>query len=262
MTRIVAMTREVSPAIVDCELTHLSREPIDLERARAQHAAYEACLRALGCQVIRLPVELDLPDAVFVEDAAVVLDELAVITRPGAASRRAETASVAAALAPYRRLSFIGAPGTLDGGDVLVVDRRVFVGASSRSNAAGVEQLALALAPFGYQVKAVAVEGCLHLKSAVTVVAPDTVLVNRRWIDPRLLDDQEVIEIDPAEPFAANVLRVNGRLLCPASCPSTVASLERRGLEVMRVDLSELAKAEGALTCCSLLVRTEGAAPR
>ena len=170
MARFLTLTRSVPPSISQCELTHLARVPIDYQRAVQQHVAYERCLERLGCTVERLPDAPELPDSVFVEDAAVVFDDLAVIARPGAASRRPEVDAVAAALRAHRRLAFIEAPGTLDGGDVLVTPGKVFVGISGRTNADGVDQLATLIAPLGFDVVPVPVTGCLHLKSAVTAV--------------------------------------------------------------------------------------------
>ncbi|MEO8461275.1 MAG: dimethylargininase, partial [Dokdonella sp.] len=131
---LVAITREVSPAMATCELTHLSRIPIDIALARKQHRAYCEALSALGCRVVSLPVEPDLPDSVFVEDVALVFDEVAVMTRPGAESRRTEGTAVANALSEYRNLLTTDAPATLDGGDVLRIGREIFVGVSARSN--------------------------------------------------------------------------------------------------------------------------------
>ena len=249
----IALTREVSLTLRDCELTHLAREPIDIGRARVQHAAYEDALRGLGCRVERLPARPDLPDAVFVEDTAVVVEELAVITRPGAASRRAETGSMAEALAAYRTVKTLDAPATLDGGDVLRMGRRLFVGQSRRSNEAGVASLRRALEPFGYTVTAVDFGGCLHLKSAVTEVAPGMLLVNPAWVAPGLFGAARVVEVDPQEPFAANGLPVAGSVVFPTAFPRTALRLEEAGLRVVTVDLSELAKAEGAVTCCCVL---------
>jgi len=259
--RIVALTREVSSAFDACELTHLTREPIDVGLARRQHAAYEALLAELGCEVERLPEERELPDSVFVEDAAVVVDELAVITRPGAESRRGETASVAAALARHRQLAHIEAPATLDGGDVLRVGKRVFVGLSARSNRQGVAQLAALLAPFGYAVEGVPLEDCLHLKTAVTEVAEGTLIINAAWIDRATLAAYEQIDVDPSEPFAANALRIVGgsadgdTVVVPTAFSRTADRLDKRGLSVRTVEVSELAKAEGGVTCCSILLR-------
>lgn len=250
----IALVRTVPPSIARAELTHVSRQPIDVVRAGQQHRQYRDALERLGCTVRELPPEPDLPDSVFVEDTAVVLDELAVITRPGAESRRPETASVAEALRAYRELGFIEAPGTLDGGDVLCIGPRIFVGETARSNAEGIGQLRACVAPYGYEVEAVTVSGCLHLKSAVTRVAASTVLLNPGWVDPEVFAAYERIEVDPGEPFAANALCLDGRVLLPAAFPRTRRRLEERGIEVTTVDADELAKAEGGLTCCSLVV--------
>ncbi len=253
--RFRALTRAISPRIVECELTHLERIPIDVAAARAQHAAYARALIALGCAVEEVEPAPDHPDSVFIEDTAVVFDELAVITRPGAASRRGETAAVERALAPLRPIVRIEAPATLDGGDVLVVGKRVFVGRTGRTNEGGVVQLRAALAPHGYTVEAIEVTGCLHLKTAVTAVDDRTVLLNPAWIDARALGGLDRIEVDAAEPMGANVVRVGDALLYGAAYPRTRARLEARGYRPVCVDASELAKAEGAVTCCSLVLR-------
>jgi dimethylargininase len=249
----IAITRPVSPSLQNCELTHLARQPIDYALAVQQHTRYEEKLAALGCQVQRLPLEADLPDAVFVEDPAIVLDELAIITRPGALSRRPETASVAQALAPYRKLVYIHEPGTLDGGDVLRVGRRLWIGISGRSSLAAIEQVRQALEPLDYCVTGVEVTGCLHLKSAVTQVAPDMLLLNPALVDPAAFGDLDRIEIHPSEPYAANGLLIGDTLIYPMAFPQTRKRLEERGIRVEALDVSELAKAEGAVTCCSLI---------
>ena len=249
----VALTRRVSPAIADCELTFRTRIPIDADRAATQHKAYERALAQAGCQVVSLPAEPDLPDAVFIEDAALVLEEVAVILRPGAASRRQETPSVAHALAPYRDVAVIGEPGTVDGGDVLRIGRTLFVGATGRSNAAGIEQLRTIVAPLGYDVRAVPVTGCLHLKSAATLVAPNTVLINRLWVDAGHFAGFDLLDVHPDEPDAANALLIGTALIYAASHPRTRGRLEARGVDVRPVDVSEMEKAEGAVTCCSIV---------
>ena len=194
-----AITRDVSPSLGGCELSFVPRTEIDVARAAAQHEDYRRALESLGCRVITLPAEADLPDAVFVEDVALVFDEVAVMTRPGAESRRAEGDSVAAVLAAFRPLLSIEAPGTLDGGDVLRIGRNVYVGEAARSNAEGIAQLRGILAQFRYSVQAVPTRDCLHLKSAVTQVAEDTLLVNPAWVDAAVFADYRLIEIDPAE---------------------------------------------------------------
>jgi dimethylargininase len=250
----IAITRPVSQSIARCELTHLGRAPIDLARAEAQHAAYEEALRSRGCLVVQVPGAPDLPDAVFVEDTAIVLDEVAIVTRPGAAARRPETAAVGEVLGRYRPLRQVVEPGTLDGGDVLRAGRTLFVGRSSRSNDAGVAQLREHVSDFGYSVVPVSVSGCLHLKSAVTLVAPDALLVQPAWVARDLFGDATVIEVDPREPFAANALLVGHGVIYPAAFPRTRERLEARGVRVVRVDASELQKAEGAVTCCSVIL--------
>jgi dimethylargininase len=251
----IALSRPVSESLGRCELTHLERVTVDVARAQAQHELYEAALRGLGCAVVPLPAAHDLPDAVFVEDTAVVVDEVGVLTRPGAESRRPEIGSMAAVLSRYRVLRTIDAPGTLDGGDVLQLGRRVFVGLSRRSNAQGVEQLAAALGPFGYTVRGLPVTGALHLKTAATRVAPDVVLLNPRWVDAGAFTGMRLVEVDPEEPWAGNALEVNGTVLFPAAFPRTRERLEALGLTVRTLDASELAKAEGGLTCGSVIFR-------
>jgi dimethylargininase len=243
----------VSPAIERCELTHLKREPIDVVRAAAQHRAYEGRLVRAGCELRGLPAEPDLPDSVFVEDCAVVLDEVAVVTRPGAASRMAETTGIAAALEPYRPLVRIREPATLDGGDVLVLDRTVHVGRSGRTNTEGIAQLSQLLAPFGYEVSGVALRGCLHLKSALTRVAPDVLLINPDLVDAGPFERFRRVAVDPAEPAGANALLVGETVIYPSAFPRTRERLEALEIRVDPVDLSELAKAEGGVTCCSLV---------
>jgi dimethylargininase len=233
--------------------------PIDLDRARRQHAELERAMESLGATIVRAAAADEMPDAVFVEDTAVVVEEIAVLTRPGAASRRGETEAVAAVLAEYRPLARMTGPATLDGGDVLRVGRTLYVGCSSRTNDAGVEQLRGFARPFGYRVVTTAVNGCLHLKSAVTAIGDGLLLVNPRWVAADALDGLERIEVDPAEPMAANALRVGDAVLFPAHYPRTRRRLEDRGICVVSVECDELAKAEGAVTCCSILIADSAA---
>jgi dimethylargininase len=251
---LLALTRDVSDALSRCELTHVARAPIDVDRARAQHADYERALVGLGCTVERLAAGEEMGDSVFIEDTAVIFDEVAVITRPGVESRRGETAAVILALQPYRPLVHIESPGTLDGGDVLVVGRSVFVGGNGRTNPAGIEQMREALARLGYDVRAVAVRGCLHLKSAVTALDDQTLLINRDWAPADAFRAFSLVDVHPSEAAAANVVRVRDRLLYSSGFPRTRDLMARAGFDVATVDLSEFAKAEGAVTCCSLIL--------
>lgn len=252
---LIAITRDVSASLGQCELSFVSRSAIDVTRAAAQHRAYRQALESLGCRVTALPAQEALPDAVFVEDVAVVLDEVAILTLPGAQSRRAEVSSVAEVLGRHRPLRTIEAPGTLEGGDVLRVGRALYVGQSARSNAAGIEQLRERVAGFGYTVHAVPIHGCLHLKSAVTQVAEDTLLVQPAWVDPAAFAGFRLLEVDPGEEHAANALWLGGGVVYPACFPRTQRRLEEAGIAVTVVDVSELQKAEGAVTCCSLVLR-------
>jgi len=236
------------------------RIEIRLDVARAQHLGYERALAELGCDVVSLPAEPDLPDSVFVEDTALVLEEIAVILRPGAEARQPETPSVARALVEHRELAVIGAPATADGGDILRLGKTIYVGSSRRTNAEGIAQLSAALAPFGYRVQSVAVSGCLHLKSAVTQVGPATLLGNRQWVDAGSFGGLQWIDVDPAEPHAANALLIGETVVYPASFGRTRARLETRGIAVRAVDVSELQKAEGGVTCCSLIFERPPAA--
>lgn len=252
MTR--AFVREPSPALARCELTHLARVAIDVDLARKQHAAYVRALEELGAAVDWLPPLADQPDGVFVEDMAVVLPEVAVITRPGAVSRRGEAPSVEQALVACRQLGRIREPGTLDGGDVLRIGRRILVGLSGRTNDAGIAQLRAAVEEFGYEVHAAQVRGCLHLKSAVTAMADGVVLANLEYLDAAALGDAWIVEVDPREPQAANVLTLGGITLVSAAYPRTEARLREMGVRTRSIDVSELHKAESGVSCMSLIL--------
>lgn len=250
----IAITREVSSRFNECEITHIDRIPIDINTARTQHHEYIETLTKLGCRVIELPEEPGLPDSVFVEDTAFILPEVAVITRPGADSRKPETESIIRALTPYRPLVHITEPATVDGGDVLVLGKYIYVGLSTRSSSTAIEQLQNLLNDYGYKVVGVPMTDCLHLKTAVTRVDEKNLLINKNWVDPSYFKSYELIEVDPSEPFAANCLPVNGTIIYPTSFPKTYQRLEQKGFRVMTVNIDELAKAEGAVTCCSLIV--------
>src|SRR5258708_7405654 len=239
---LTAITRAVSPTIGDCELTYLEREAVDITRAREQHRAYEACLAELSVQVISLPAEPEYPDAVFVEDAAIVLDEIAVMTRLGAESRRGEAKSLARALEPYRPLRWLREPATLDGGDVMQAGKTLFVGVTSRSNASGIAQLASEVEPFGYRVRPVVVRGCLHLKSACSYIG-DAVLVHRPSVDEAAFAGVQLVDVP--EECGANVLMVGDTVLVSVAAPRTAELLSRLGRQVRLLDNPELLKAEG-----------------
>ena len=254
---LTAITRGVSPLLAECELTWLEREPIDMELARAQHRAYEQALREAGARVIALPALHGQPDCVFVEDPALVLDEVAVITSMGAATRRGERASLAEALATFRPVIHMREPGMLEGGDVMRVGRRLYAGLSHRTDSVGIADLAGLLQPFGYEVIGVPLRNCLHLKSGCTYVGDETVLINPEWVDPGGIGDYRVIEVAEGEAGAANALRVGETVLIPSAWPRTAEKLQAAGYRVRQLELSELLKAESGVTCSSLLFEAE-----
>lgn len=250
---LTAITRQVSPALAQCELSFIPRQPIDMEKARAQHHAYEELLEKLGAKVISLPAEPDLPDSMFVEDPAIVLDEVAVICPLGTEARRKEAPSLAAAIEKFRTLTHVKLPGLLEGGDVLRVGKKLFPGSTARSNPEGIRQLSVIVDHYGYEVTAVPVTGCLHLKSAVTYLGRNTLLGNRAWFHWQRLPNFEWIDVDPAEPHAGNALAIGDNVIFPASFPRTREKIEAAGFRVLPLDISELQKAESGLTCSSLI---------
>ena len=250
---LIAITRAVSSALAGCELSFIERNPIDLAKARAQHNAYEETLEKLGAKVISLPEEKDLPDSIFVEDPAIVLDEIAVICTLGTETRRREAASLEAELKKYRRIERIKLPGTLEGGDVLRIGKKIYVGLTRRSNAEGIRQLAVIVAHHGYDLTAVPVTGCLHLKSAVTYLGRNTLLGNRERFHDKRLEGFDWVDVDPSETHAGNALLIGDSVVFPASFPKTRERIEARGFHVIPLDISELQKAESGLTCSSLL---------
>jgi dimethylargininase len=253
----IALTRPVSASITRCELTYLDREPIDLDHTRQQHATYESLLASLGWRIVRLPALDDQPDAVFVEDAAIALDELAVVAPMGAASRTGESRTVEEALARFLPVSHLTPPATLDGGDVMRADRRIFVGLSRRTNAAAIDQLTRLLEPYDYEVTSVSVQGALHLKSACSYLGDDALLANVDWIDPAPFRGMEIVPVEASEAWGASVLNADGHIVMPSGFPHTARCLVNRGLEIHVIDLSELRKAEGGPTCLSILLPRE-----
>ncbi|MEZ6241688.1 MAG: arginine deiminase family protein [Phycisphaerales bacterium] len=254
MTRHLAIVRPPSASMGDCLLTHREREAINLDLARRQHAAYREALTKLGREVVVLEPADDCPDAVFVEDPVVALDEVAVIARPATESRRREIPSLERALRPYRELAHIQAPGTLEGGDVVKIDRTLYVGLSTRTNQEGIDQLRALIAPLGYTVHGVPVTGCLHLKTGASHVGGGRVLVNADWVEVSAFVGCETIPVDPEEPWSANGVLLGTSVIVPAGAPGTNARLRDLGLEVHEVGLSEMQKAEGSATCLSVLL--------
>lgn len=250
---LIAITRAVSPTINSCEIGFIERQEIDLTRANQQHDDYERCLAELGASVVSLPAEPDYPDSVFVEDPAVVVEEAAIMTRMGAASRRGESTTLARALEQYRPLRWLRDPATLEGGDVMRIGRTLYVGLSHRTNREGIDQLSAELSPLGYSVVPVKVRGALHLKTACCYLGDGAVLVNRDWVDVAPLAGFRLVDVAQDEGRAANVLALGGSVVIPATFPKTAEILSQAGYKVRTVDVSELMKAEAGVTCSSLI---------
>jgi dimethylargininase len=251
---LIAITRKPSPLLERGERTHVGRDPIDFDRALAQHDAYRAALAELGAKVVRLDDADEFPDGVFIEDTALVLDEMAVMLRPGAEPRRVEVPGVAAELAKHRELAHIAPPATIDGGDVVVAGRRILVGRSARTNAAGIDALRECTKALGYVVRAVRMTGCLHLKCGCTALPDGRLLGNRHWIDARDLTGFDLVDVPASEPWGGDVAFVGETVLAAAAFPATIETLRARGYRTRALDVSEFAKAEGGITCMSLLL--------
>jgi len=249
---MLALVHAPSPQLATGQRTHVAHQPIDLRLAQSQHAAYCQALAACGLNVRLLDVNRDAPDGVFLEDTAIVLDEIAILSSMGTAARRREPLAIEPVLREFRQVRRIELPSTIEGGDVLRIGRELLVGLSSRTNAAGVAALARLVEPFGYQVSAVPILGCLHLKTACTALPDGRLLVNPAWLDPFALRNHDWIDIPPAEPWAANTLPIGQRVILPAAHRQTADLIHRLGFAPLPVELSEFAKAEGGVTCLSL----------
>lgn len=254
---LTAITRGVSPYFQQCELTFLSRQKIDIDKSVLQHRTYTKCLSDQGVRVVSLAADPYLPDAVFVEDAAIVLDEIAIIALMRVEKRRQEIDGVANALTRFRKIEFLRPPATLDGGDVMRVGRTLYVGLSTRTNQAAIDQLSEIVRPFDYRVQKIEVERCLHLKTGCSYLGQETVLANPSWINTEQLDGLSVLSVHSSEPWAANTLTVDGTTLVASNFPRTRRMLERNEFPTRALDISELQKAEAGLTCLSIIFKDE-----
>lgn len=249
-----ALVRQPSARLNDGITTHIDRVPVDLGRAMEQWAAYVQVMAASGWEIVEVPPADDCPDSVFVEDLVVMFGATAILTQPGADSRRAEVVGAAAVLASlgYRAVSIDG-DARLDGGDVLKVGARVYVGRGGRTNAEGVRQLRALVAPMGHAVTAVPLTKALHLKSALTAL-PDGTIIG--WVpvvdDPAFFPQFMAM---PEEPGAHVVDLGDGRLLMSAAAPRSAAVIADLGYTPVPVDISEFEKREGCVTCLSVRLR-------
>lgn len=251
---MIALTHVPSPNLYACEKTYVPAASIDVAQARVQHTAYCRLLSELGCEVLVLDCSEAHADSTFVEDTAVILDELAVLASMGTESRRKETDAIRPFLSRFRPLETIHLPATLEGGDVLRVGRRLLVGCSRRTNRAGIDALKQMIDRFGYEILPVPVHGCLHLKTACTALPDGRLIVNPNWIELAALSGWEVLAVPDSEPWAANLCLVGESIILPAEHEETAEMLRNLGAKTYPVPLSEFAKAEGGATCLSLLI--------
>ena len=251
--RLIAVTHEPSPRLQQGERTYVEETAVDYPLALRQHAEYRDALRSCGAEVITLDVNRAMPDCVFVEDTAIVLDEVAVMMSMGAESRRSEPAGIEPTLRRYRPIERVRLPATIDGGDVVRQGRTLYVGASPRTNADGIDALRDVVSPYGYAVIGVPVMKCLHLKTACSALTDGRLLVNREWIDVSPLPPSALVDVAETEPWAGDVLVIDERIIASDAFPETAALLERLGFDVTPVAVSEFAKVEGGVTCLSLV---------
>jgi dimethylargininase len=251
--QLIAVTHTPSPRLQEGERTYVDATAVDSARALRQHADYCDALRSCGAEVITLDTNRQLPDCVFVEDTAIVLDEVAVMMSMGAESRRAEPAGIEPTLRRFRAIERVVLPATIDGGDVVRLGRTLYVGESPRTNAAGIVTLRAIVERSGYAVIGVPVLECLHLKTACSALPDGRLLVNREWIDVSPLPSGSLLDVPAAEPWAGDVLVIGDRVIASDAFPGTARLLERCGFDVVQVAVSEFAKVEGGVTCLSLV---------
>jgi dimethylargininase len=258
---LTALTHIVSPKMDCCELTFMDRQPINIELAERQHDHYCAFLESHGLRVVKLSENIHCPDSCFVEDTAIVLDELAIITSMGVASRREESPAIERELAKHRELAHIRLPATIEGGDVLRVGKKLFVGLSSRTNAEGVRALAQILIPLGYEVIPVSVKNSLHLKTACTAIDDETLLMNPNWIDRNPFRAFDIVFTPEDEPWAASTLKLGDTVCIDPFSPKSVELVRKRNVKIETLDISEFRKAEAGFSCLSIIFNKKELSP-
>ncbi|NNE98545.1 MAG: dimethylargininase, partial [Pyrinomonadaceae bacterium] len=254
---ITAITHRPSSKLTECNLTFLPKSQIDLKLALDQHKVYCQTLEDLGIKVITLTENSSMPDSVFVEDTALVLDEIAIITSMGASSRKPESALIENTLKEFRNTERISPPARIDGGDVLRLGKKLFVGNSTRTNKKAVRALHKLVSPYGYEVIRVKVSDCLHLKTGCSSLDDNTILINPDWINRDSFKEFKQIEVPVDEPFAGCVLRVGDTVLMHSGFKRTIKLVEKYGFNVRPIDISEFQKAEAGITCMSIIFEAD-----
>lgn len=236
----------------NCELTYLESEKIDMQKALEQHQAYIKMIQECGVEVDVIQDNLDLADSVFVEDPIIVFDEVAVLTSMGVESRRGESEALENYFSKIKPIKHIKLPAKIEGGDVLVIGKTVYVGLSPRTNQEAINKLSNILEPYGYEVIGVKVHGCLHLKTGCTALDEKTVLINKEWVDEQPFKKYHLLDTLKDEPFGANIMQINGYICMNEAFPKTLEFVKTLGYKVKSCDISEFVKAEAGLTCMSV----------
>ena len=254
MSDTIAIVREVPDSFQKCLTSFHTKVQIDVALAKHQHQQYCATLASLGLKLIRTEADDTLPDGCFTEDTAIVVDDFAILTIPGAPGRIPETIEIEKILSPLKTIVHITKPGTIDGGDVLKIGKKIFIGNSARTNEEGIRQVATVVYPEGYQVIPVKIQNTLHLKSVCTYLGKGCILLAEDYLDETFFLEYEMIIVPKDEEYCANCLVVSGNVLIPKGFPKTKGLIERKGFPVVELDMSEIEKAEGALTCLSVIL--------
>lgn len=249
-----AIVRDIPNSYQQCVVGFHDKPQINVDLAKQQHQAYCKTLEQLGLKIIRIPADNTLPDCCFTEDTAIVFGDTAIITSPGTASRVAETVEMEKTLTPLKKIFYISPPGTIDGGDVLKIDKKVYIGISARTNEHAIKQVAAIINPKGFEVIGVKIRNILHLKSAVTYVGNGCVLLAEGYVDESAFSEYDKIIVPKEEGYCANCLVVNGKVLLPKGFPKTKSLVEAKGFSVIELEMTEIEKAEGALTCLSVII--------
>lgn len=243
------ITHLPSPHLRDCELTFLDFKQIDLAKAQKEHENYKKMLESCSANVITIDENIDFPDSVFIEDPILVFDEIAILTSMGVESRRLETKNLEKVFAKYREIKRIELPARIEGGDVLKIGKKIFVGKSARTNSDGIRALRAILTPYGYEVIGVKVSGCLHLKTGCTALDDKTILLNPQWLDTKPFEGFKQVIVPHEEPFGANILKINDTICMNEAFPRTIEMVKALGYTVKTTDITEFVKAEAGLTC-------------
>jgi dimethylargininase len=248
-----AIVRNIPNSFPQCITAFSGKSPIDVILAQQQHELYCKTLVELGLKLVRIEADNSLPDCCFTEDAAIVTDVLGIISLPGTESRHAEIIEMEKALTSFKKIRHIAAPATIEGGDVLKIGKKLFIGNSARTNDEGIKQVANMVSELGYEVIPVKIRNTLHLKTVCTYLGNNCIIYADGHFDENIFAEYDKIIVPATESYCANTLVVNGKVLIPKGFPLTRSLIEKKGFSVIELDMSEIEKADGALTCLSVI---------